>query len=125
MLGLYALAAITLTQFELAPIYQYGLLFWLCISAVRFLNKWRKSAILCEYNANNDCWQVSYLTGEWKQVVKIRAVYVTDQWSWINFHMSSGKLIAVLIGKDSLLEANYLQLRRSVICPAVLRSSSA
>ena len=125
ILGLYALAAITLMQFQMALILKCTLLLWLCIYAVRFLNKWRKSAILCEYNAKKDCWQLSSGTGEWIQVTKLCAIYVSDQWAWINFHASSGMLIALLIGRDSLQATNFLQLRRSVICPAVLRSGSA
>ena len=125
ILGLYLLAAIVVTQFHIASIYQYGLLCWLCISAVRFLNKWRKSAILCQYNANKYRWQVSNAAGEQLQVIKVRPVYVTSRWVWINFYPESGKLITVLAATDSMQTANFLQLRRSVICPAALRSCSA
>ncbi len=125
LLGLYLLAAIALTQFHLAVMYKWTLFVCLGLSAVRFLIKWRKSAILCEYNANKDRWQVSKATGEWIQVFKIRAIYVTDRCAWINFHTGSGKVIAVLIGADALPADKFLQLRRSVICPAVLRSGSA
>ena len=124
-LGLYVLAAISLTQFQIAFIYQCGLLCWLCISAVCFISKWRKSAILCEYNANKDRWLVSNAAEEQMQVINVRPVYVTSRWVWINFDTESGKLITALAGKDSMQAANFLQLRRSVICPAVLRSCSA
>ena len=125
IIGLYALAVISLSQFQIAPVYKWGLVIWVCISAVCFIRKWRKSGVRCEYNVQKDNWQVFNAEGEGMRVTNVFPVYVTGHFGWINFYTNPSVTVPVFVGPDSMQAANYLQLRRSVICPAVLRSCSA
>ena len=125
LISMYCLAVIAIGLFQIALIYKCALVVLVSMHAVWCVHAWRKRKILCEFNANKNLWRVSKDESTWMQVDKIRAIYVTEYLIWINFYTKKRCLISVWVGVDSLDAAKYLQLRRSVICPAVLGARSA
>ena len=125
LIGMYCLAVITISLFQIALIYKCALVVLVSMHALWCVHAWRKRKILCEFNANKNLWRVSKNGYVWIQVDKIRAIYVTEYLIWINFYTEKRCLISVWVGADSLDAPKYLQLRRSVICPAVLCARSA
>lgn len=123
--GLYVLAVATSLQFEIALLYKYCLIGVLVVGAIHFMYRWRTSAVRCEYHANRNRWLVSKQAHGWVPVDKVCAVYVTPYLVWINFHTVAGHWLPVLAAADSMRRTQFIQLRRSVICPATLSPHSA
>lgn len=125
LIGMYLFAVTTISLFEIALLYRWALVALVLMHAVWCVSVWRKRKILCEFNANKNLWRLSKDGATWMQVGEIRAIYVTEYFIWINFYTKRQHLISVWVGADSLDAAKYLQLRRSVICPAALCVRSA
>lgn len=125
LIALHVLAGFTIGLFFVSLIFKLPLILFVVWSALRQLKLWHTHAITLEFDTTKECWRVSKGQSEWLQVKKVQAVYLTEQLIWLNFYTANRQLVTAMIGVDSMDTAKIIQLRRSVICPAVLGACSA
>ena len=124
LFSLHAAAIIVITLFAISSYIKWMLIFLVLISCWWQFKQWKANKLFLEFNALNQQWVLSKDEIQWEEMIKVRPIYVTNKFIWLNFFGQLGSLVTVIIGADSMNEAKYLQLRRSVICPAALIRSS-
>lgn len=125
LIVVHMLAGFTIGLFFVSLIFKLPLILLVVWSALRQLKLWRTRAITLEFDTTKECWRVSKDQSGWRQVDKVQTVYVAEQFIWLNFYTINRQLVTAMVGVDSMDAAKIIQLRRSVICPAVLGACSA
>lgn len=125
LIALHVLAGFTIGLFFVSLIFKIPLILFVVWSALRQQKIWHTHPITLEFDTTKERWRVSKGQSEWLQVKKAHAIYITKPLIWLNFYTANRQLVTVIIGVDSMETAKITQLRRSVICPAVLGTRSA
>ena len=125
LLVVHMIAVIVITLFSVSLAIQLALIVLLLASAWWQFNQWKINELLLEFNSVDQRWRLTKHENEWQDMVKVQPIYITSKIIWLNFFGQQGSLVTVIVGADTMNEAKYLQLRRSVICPAVLVESSS
>lgn len=125
LMAVHVIAAIVVTLFSISLGFRLGLIVLLVISAGWQFKQWKSNKRILEFNSVDQRWLLTRHGNKWHEMVKVQPVYITSKCIWLNFFGQQGSLVTVLVGADTMNEAKYLQLRRSVICPAVLVGSSS
>ena len=116
-----------------SPVLLFEIDVWLKISmmliftgyGIRLANKWWHQSVALDFDRFTNSWSVFILNNGWATIQSVHPIYVSDHLIWLNFYMKDRSLITVFVGKDSMSAAEFLHLRRCVICPAALTSCSA
>ena len=125
LIALHVLAGFTIGLFFVSLLFKLPLILLVIWSALRQLKIWHTRPITLEFDTTKERWRVSKGQSEWLQVKKVHPIYVTNSLIWLNFYTANRQLVTAMIGVDSMDAAKIIQLRRSVICPAVLGIRSA
>ncbi len=86
--------------------------------------KWSSRIWRLQFDASRGQWKMGSGYQDWNLIDSVQPIYVNDQLIWLKFYCA-GRSLTVIAGVDSLSKEKYLRLRRSVICPAALKSYSS
>ena len=125
IIAIHLMCALTICWFSISVPVVALLLGLLGCSVWWQIKRMHKQNVLLEYNYVQDSWRVTQKDYIWINMIKVQPIYVNTKFVWLNFFGQERAPMTVIVGADSLDKAKYLQLRRSVICPAVLKASSS
>lgn len=94
----------------------------LLVSSRVLVNALVNSYILM-YESNTKLWKVCEKCDNWQQYNTLSAMYINQWFVWIVLSNSDNKTKGLIIGRDSLPSERYLQLRRCILCPEVVRQT--
>ena len=125
ILMIHSICAVVVCLFAVSLLIKGLLLAFLMVSLVWQIKHRCSHKLLIEYNSGQNHWRIMNKDYIWNDMVSIQPVYVNTKFIWLNFFGQQRAFVSVIVGADSLDEAKYLQLRRSVICPAALNADSS